>query len=159
MILRTNPAPARRVLAALLVTALVACLVGGVLANTRAAPQCTGRVLYRSNRSPVPGVLVEIVEAENDGRPTDEVLGSTHADAEGRFTVELTKATDEPVTLVVSAVRESAASGGDRRGEGYEIKTHRTLLGFLPHPSLTKANTVLIERRRPGQNVGDSEDN
>ena len=133
-------------------------LSGAVWAAGAAGPRYKGQVLYRANKSPVPGVLVEIVEAEDDGKPTDEVLGSTHADAEGHFTVELAKATDGPVTLVVSAVRESAASGGDRRGEGYEIKTHRTLLGFLPHPSATKPNTVLIERRRPGHASGGSDD-
>ena len=71
--------------------------------------------------------------------------------------VDVIKATDEPVTLVVSAVRESADSGGDRRGEGYEIKSRRTLLGYLPHPNLTKPNTILIERRRPGRG-GDEQD-
>ena len=152
---RTNPASVRRVLT----VALVAfCIVSGVSAGTRAVPRYTGCVLYRSNHGPVPGVLVELVEAEDDGKPTDEVLGSTHADAEGRFTVELAKATDGPVTLVVSAVGESGASGGDRRGVGSVVETRGRLLGFLPHPSATKPNTILIERRRPGQGRNESDD-
>ncbi len=117
-----------------------------------------GQVLYRANKSPVAGVLVEVVEAEDDGKPTDEVLGSAHADAEGRFMVELSRGTDKPVTLAVSAVRELADSSGDRRSEGYAIKTHRTLLGFLAHPSPTKPNTILIERRRVGRGSGNSDD-
>ncbi len=145
-----NLAP-RQTRLAVLGLALLLCLVGVATATPRADPRYTGRVLYRATRGPVPGVLVEIVEADGDGRPTDEVLGSTHADAQGRFVVLETNVTDAPVALVVSAVRESADSGGDRRGEGYEIRTHRTLLGFLPHPSLTKPNTILIERRRPGR--------
>ena len=118
----------------------------------------TGRVLYRGTRTPVPGVLVEIVEAKDDGRPTDEVLGSTRAEPDGRFTVVLDKPTDEKVTLAVSAVRTSADSGGDRRQEGYQIKTVRVPLGFLPFPSANKPNTVLIDRRKPGAPSG-GEDN
>lgn len=158
MSLRTDSTSVRRVLAATLVAALTVCLAGGILAGTHAVPHYAGRVLYRATHGPVPGVLVEVVEAEDDGKPTDEVLGSAHADAEGRFTVELPKGTDKPVTLVVSAVRESADSSGDRRSEGYAIKTHRILLGFLAHPSPTKPNTVLIERRRVGRGSGDSDD-
>ena len=61
-----------------------------------------------ANKAPVAGVLVELVEAEDDGKPTDEVLGSTRADAEGHFTVVLDRnppSRDKPVALVVSAVR------------------------------------------------------
>lgn len=111
-----------------------------------------GRVLYRANKAPVPGVLVELVEAEDDGRPTDEVLGQARADAAGRFTVTTDRPSRESrVALVVSAVRETAESGGDRRGEGYEIRSHRTTLGYLPDPSAAKPNTILIERRRIGR--------
>ena len=122
------------------------CLAGVALALS-SGPRYSGRVLYRGTKAPVPGVLVEVVEAEDNGEPTDEVLGSTHADAEGRFAVVLTERTDKPVALVVSAVRTSASSGGDRSTEGYDIKTHQTRLAFLPHPSPTKPNTRL--RRTP----------
>ncbi len=118
-------------------------------------PQYHGRVLYRDTKAPVAGVLVEVVEAENNGEPTDEVLGSTRADADGHFAVALTQPTDKPVALVVSAVRTSASSSGDRREEGYDIKTHQTRLAFLAHPSPTKPNTVLVERRRPGRSSGE----
>ena len=138
---------------ALLWLTSVAFAAGGFL------PRYKGQVLYRANKSAVAGVLVEVVEADNDGKPSDDVLGSTHADAEGRFTVELTQGTDKPVTLVVSAVRESADSSGDRRSEGYKIRTQRTVLGYLPHPSLTKSNTVLIERRQLGRGSHESDDN
>ena len=114
-------------------------------------PHYGGRVLYRGTKTPVAGVLVEVVEAEDNGEPTDEVLGSTRADADGRFVVTPTQPTDKPVALVVSAVRTSAHSGGDRSEEGYDIKTHQTRLAFLAHPSPTKPNTVLVERRRPGR--------
>ena len=110
-----------------------------------------GQVFYRANKAPVAGVLVELVEAEDDGKPTDEVLGSTRADAEGHFTVTPTETTNKPVALVVSAVRLSADSSGDRTSEGYDIKSHQTKLGFLPFPSTTKANAIYIERRRPGR--------
>ena len=123
---------------------LVAFAAGG-------GPHYTGRVLYRANKAAVAGVLVEIVEAEGNGEPTDEVLGSTRADAEGHFSVALTQATNRPVALVVSAVRLSADSSGDRSTEGYDIKSHQTQLGFLPFPSATKPNTIYVERRRPGR--------
>ena len=136
--------------------ALLLFVAGGLCA---AAPgvRYTGRVLYRGSKASAPGVLVEIVEAKDDGRPTDEVLGSARADEAGRFTVTLDKPTDERVTLTVSAVRTSAASGGDRRQEGYEIRTVRVPLGYLPFPSATKPNTVLIDRRKPGQPAGEDE--
>ncbi len=89
MSLRTDSTSVRRVLAATLVAALTVCLAGGILAGTHGGAPLRGRVLYRATMAPVPGVLVEVVEAEDDGKPTDEVLGSAHADAEGRFTVEL----------------------------------------------------------------------
>ena len=103
-------------------------------------------------------MLVEVVEAKDDGRPTDEVLGSSRAEPDGRFTVVLEKPTDEKVTLTVSAVRTSAESGGDRRREGYEIKALRVRLGFLPFPSAAKPNTVLIDRRALSRTAGE-EDN
>ena len=150
----------RSKLAAAPVAAIVAltwlCLAGAAFAQAGGSVY-KGRVLYRANKGPVPGVLVEIVRAEDDGKPTDEVLGSAHADAEGRFAVALEKPGRGPVALVVSAVRESAASGGDRRGAGYEVQTHRIQLGYLPNPSPTKGNTILIERRRPGRGSGDSD--
>lgn len=127
----------------------VLCLAGMVCAAGGGA-HYTGRVLYRANKAPVAGVLVEVVEAEDNGEPTDEVLGSARADADGRFAVVLAERTDKPVALVVSAVRTSARSGGDRREEGYDLKTHQTRLAFLAHPSSTKPNTIFIERRRPG---------
>ncbi len=117
----------------------------------------TGRVVYRGSKAAAPGVLVEVVEAKDDGRPTDEVLGSARAEADGRFTVTLVNPTNEKLALVVSAVRTSADSGGDRRGEGYEIKSHRTVLGFLPFPSATKPNTIFIERRKVGDPSGGGE--
>ncbi len=111
----------------------------------------TGRVLYRANKAPVAGVLVEIVEAEDNGEPTDDVLGSSRADADGRFVVALAEPTNKPVTLVVSAVRTTAETGGDKSESGIEVKAHRTRLGFLPHPSMTKPNTIFVDRRRPGR--------
>ena len=128
------------------------CLLAGGAWAAGGGVRYAGRVLYRANKAPVPGVLVELVEAEDDGRPTDEVLGQARADAAGRFTVTADRPSREPrLALVVSAVRETAESGGDRRGEGYEIRSHRTTLGYLPNPSATKSNTVYIEHRRPGR--------
>ena len=91
------------------------------------------------------------VAAKDSGEPTDKVLGSTRADADGHFIVVQTEATDRPIALVASAVRESADSSGDRRQEGYDIKSHLTRLGVLFNPSPTKPNTVLVERRQPGR--------
>ena len=125
------------------------CLMGIVLAA--GGQRYTGRVLYRANKAPVAGVLVEVVEAEDNGEPTDDVLGSARADADGRFTVALAEPTNKPVTLVVSAVRTTAETGGDKSESGIEVKAHRTRLGFLPHPSATKPNTLFIDRRRPGR--------
>ena len=125
--------------------------LAGTMGAAPSSQHYAGRVLYRANKAPVPGVLVEVVEAEDDGQPTDEVLGSVRADAEGRFTVMLTEPTNKPVTLVVSAVRATAETGGDKRADGIEVKTHRTLLGFLPHPSVSKPNTIYVERRKPGR--------
>ena len=133
-------------------------LLAGMLCAAAPGVRYTGRVLYRGTKTPVAGVLVEVVEAKDDGRPTDEVLGSSRAEPDGRFTVVLEKPTDEKVTLAVSAVRTSADSGGDRRQEGYQIRTVRVPLGFLPFPSATKPNTVLIDRRKPGRPSG-GEDN
>ncbi len=114
-------------------------------------PRYGGRVLYRGTKIPVPGVLVEVVEAEDNGEPTDEVLGSSRAEADGRFAVVLAERTDKPVALVVSAVRTSAKSGGDRSDDGYDIKTHQTRLAFLPRPSPNKPNTIFVDRRQPGR--------
>ena len=125
-------------------------LLAGMLCGAAPGLRYAGRVLYRGTKASAPGVLVEIVEAKDDGRPTDAVLGSARADEAGRFTVTLEKPTDARVTLTVSAVRTSADSGGDRRQEGYQIRTVRVPLGFLPFPSATKPNTVLIERRKAG---------
>ncbi len=111
----------------------------------------TGRVAYRSNKTNAGSLQVELVEAKDSGEPTDKVLGSTRADAEGHFIVMQTEATDRPVALVASAVRESADSNGDRRQEGYDIKSHLTRLGVLLNPSPTRPNTVLVERRQPGR--------
>jgi hypothetical protein len=108
-----------------------------------------GRILYRATKGPVAGVLVELVQARDDGQPTDNVLGSTRADPSGRFDVVPTEPVVGNVALVVSAVGDMADTGGDRRAEGYEIKTHRIPLGFLSRPSPTKSNTVLVTRRRP----------
>ena len=126
------------------------CLADVALA-AGSGPRYGGRVLYRGTKTPVPGVLVEVVEAEDNGEPTDEVLGSARAGADGRFAVVLAERTDKPVALVVSAVRTSAKSGGDRSEEGYDIKTHPTRLAVLAHPRPPKPNTVLVERRRPGR--------
>ena len=111
----------------------------------------TGRVVYRSNNANAGSLQVEIVEAEESGEPTDKVLGSTRADADGHFFVVQTEATDKPVALVAFAVRESAGSGGDRRTTGYDIQSHLIRLGALLRPSPTKSNIVLVEHRRPGR--------
>ena len=131
------------------------CVAGVAYASGGGGLRYTGRVLYRINKAPASGVLVELVEAEDDGQPTDEVLGSTRADTDGRFTVVSAGPTDKGVALVVSAVQNVADTSGDRRAEGYEIKTHRTQLGFLPHPSATKSNTLLITRHRPDRPTDD----
>ena len=111
----------------------------------------TGRVAYRSTHANAGSLQVEIVEAKDSGEPTDEVLGSTRADAEGHFVVVQTGSTDKRIALVASAVRESADSSGDRRQEGYDIKSHLTRLGVLLNPSPTKPNTILVEGRHPGK--------
>ncbi len=135
------------------------CLVVGAAQALNGGTRFTGRVMYRGTKTPAPGVLVEIVEAEDDGKPKDDdPLASVRADAQGRFTVVLSESTGEPVALVASAVRTSARSGGDRRSEGYDIKTHRTVLGFLPHPSATRPNTLFIERRKVGRSSDGDDD-
>ena len=144
----TNAQPRRLVSPALLCLGLL-CLAGLAHAVVNAGQRYTGRVLFRGTKSAAVGVLVEAVEAGDDGKPTDEVLGSARAEAGGHFTVVLTKGTNGPVALVVAAVQISAETGGDRRQEGYDLKTHRTLLGFLPNPSPTKPNTLLINPNRP----------
>ena len=126
------------------------CLAGIVHAGGP-GQRYVGRVVYRGSKASAGSLQIEIVEAKDSGEPTDNILGSTRADADGRFIVVQTEATDKPVALVASAVRESAGSGGDRRSEGYDIKSHLIRLGVLLNPSPAKANTVLVERRRPGQ--------
>ena len=111
----------------------------------------TGRVVYRGSNANAGSLQVEIVEVKDSGEPTDKVLGSTRADADGHFIVVQTEPTDRPVALVASAVRESADSSGDRRAEGYDIKSHLTRLGVLLNPSPAKANVIPVARRRPGQ--------
>ena len=143
------PGPVRRALALALAAGSLACL-GSVLATPRAEPRDPGGGGYRGNPPPGARGLGGGGGAAGDGRPTGEVLGHARTDAQGRFVVDVMKAADEPVSLAVSAVRESADSEGDRRSEGYEIKSRRTLLGYLPHPNLSKPNTILIERRRLG---------
>ena len=108
----------------------------------------SGRVVYRSTKASAGSLLIELVEAKDSGEPTDEVLGNTRADAEGHFTLEQKETTDKPMALVAFAVRETADSGGDRREEGYDIKSHMTRLGVLLNPSATKSNTVLVEYRK-----------
>ena len=129
---------------------ILLCIVGVAYAASGGL-HYTGRVLYRANKAPAGGVLVELVEAQEDGQPTDEVLGSTRAEADGRFTIVLAAPTQKNVALVVSAVGNNADTSGDRRQDGYEIKTHRVQLGFLPHPSSTKSNTLLIHPHRPAR--------
>jgi hypothetical protein len=133
----------------LLLTVLVAVCLARIALAAAPALHYSGRVLYRATKGPVAGVLVELVEARDDGQPTDNVLGSTRADTSGRFAVVPAGPVEGNVALVVSAVEDMADTGGDRRGEGYEIKTHRIPLGFLSRPSPTKSNTVLVTRRRP----------
>ena len=136
------------------------CLVGGMAQAINAGTRFNGRVLYRSSQKPASGVMVEIVAAEDDGKPKDDeddVLASTRADAEGRFSVTLPKGTDDAVALVASAVRVSAEAGGDRRREGYDLKKKRTMLGYVAHPNPAKPNTLFIERRKPGHSSDDED--
>ena len=137
------------------------CLAAGTVQALPPGTRFTGRVLYRGTKLAAPGVAVEIVEAEDDGKPKDgedDVLATVRADAQGRFTVVLPKTTDAPVALAASAVRVSAESGGDRRREGYEIKSRRTVLGFLAHPTPAKPNILFIERRKPGRPANGDDD-
>ena len=115
----------------------------------------TGRVVYRGSKASAGSLQIEVVEAKASGEPTDKILGSTRADAEGHFVVVQTETTDRPVALVASAVRESADSSGDRRAEGYDIKSHLIRLGVLFNPSPARANLVLVDRRRPGQSTNE----
>lgn len=130
------------------------CLAGIVYAGGPGL-RYTGRVVYRGSRANAGSLQVEIVEVKSSGEPTDNVLGSTRADADGHFVVAQTETTDKPVALIASAVRESAGSGGDRRQEGYDIKSHLTRLGVLLNPSPAKANVVFVEGRHPGQASGE----
>ena len=129
---------------------ILLCLAGIVHASSPGL-RYTGRVVYRSNKANAGSLQVELVEAEESGEPTDRVLGSTRADADGHFFVVQTEATDKPVALIAFAVRESADSGGDRRAEGYDIQSHLIRLGFLLNPSPAKPNIVLVEHRSPGR--------
>ena len=142
-----------------LITFVPFCLVllglAGIAFAAGSGTRFTGRVVYRGNKANAGSLQVEIVEAKDSGEPTDKILGSTRADADGHFIVLQTEETDRPVALVASAVRESADSSGDRRQEGYDIKSHMTRLGFLSHPSPMKPNTVLVDRRQ----LGHSSDN
>lgn len=126
--------------------------------DINAGTRYSGRVVYRGTKTAVPGVLIEAVEAENDGKPSDDALGRARADSQGRFTIVLTKSTDERITLVAFAVRTSAETGGDRRRKDFEIKSRRVQLGYLPDPSLAKPNVIAIEHRRPKHASGDSDD-
>ena len=133
---------------------VVFCLTGAAFAASTGL-HYTGRVVYRASKANAGSLQVDLVEAKDSGEPTDNVLGSTRADADGHFIVVQTETTNRPVALVASAVRESADSSGDRRAEGYEIKSHLTRLGVLFRPSATKANTVFVERRRVGRSSDD----
>ena len=139
----------RRLPAPVLLCLVLLCLAGIAQAVANAGQRYTGRVLFRGTNSAAVGVLVEAVEAEDDGKPPDEVLGSARSETGGRFTVVLAKGTNDPVALVVAAVQVSAETGGDRTREGYDLKTRRTLLGYLPNPNPTKPNTLLINPNRP----------
>ena len=59
-----RPTLRKAMAAAVIIMLLTLGVTGGVSAGTRAAAHYTGRVLYRSNKAPVAGVLVEAVEAE-----------------------------------------------------------------------------------------------
>ncbi len=52
----------------------------------------SGRALYRGTKAPVSDITVQVTGAKDDGSPTDDVFGTTHADARGRFTVDLDRA-------------------------------------------------------------------
>lgn len=111
----------------------------------------SGRVVYRTSGSAAPGITVQLVEARNNGEPTDRVLGTTRADAAGHFKVAPTQANAARVALVAAAAEVSADTGGDRREEGYQIKTRYIPLGSLPSPDPAKPNTILIDRRARGR--------
>ena len=125
-------------------------LASVVLAGGPSGLRYTGRVVYRSTKASAGSLLIELVEAKDSGEPTDEILGSTRADADGHFQLVQKETTDKPMALVASAVRESANSSGDRREEGFDIKSHMTRLGVLLNPSPVKPNTVFVEYRRVG---------
>ena len=111
----------------------------------------TGRVLYRGTNAPVADIMVQVAGAQDDGSPTDDVFGTAHSDTRGRFTVTSTARPGQRVVLVAAAVQETAETGGDRRGEGYEIKKRATVLGSLASPNPAGPNTLLVEPRRPGR--------
>ena len=118
----------------------------------------SGRALYRSTKTPVADITIQVAGARDDGSPTDDVFGTTRTDTRGHFTVTSTAPRDQKVVLVAAAVEESAETSGDRRAEGYEIKKHETVLGSLPFPSATAANTLLVEPRKPGRASVESDD-
>ena len=117
----------------------------------------SGRAIYRSTKAPVPDITIQVAGARDDGSPTDDVFGEAHTDTRGHFTVSSTAPTDQRVVLVAAAVKEVAETGGDRRGEGYEVKKHETVLGTLPSPNAKAANTLLVEPRKPGGASGESD--
>ncbi len=112
-------------------------------------PAYSGRVVYRTTKGAASGVTVELVEAKDNGEPTDRVLGTTRADAAGHFKVAPTQVNAARVALVAAAAEVSADTGGDRREEGYQVKTRLIPLGSLPFPDPAKPNTILIDRRTP----------
>lgn len=107
----------------------------------------SGRALYRSTKAPASGITIEVSGTNADGSPTDDVFGETHTDTQGHFTVTSTAPRDQRVVLVAAAVKQVAATGGDRRDEGYEVKTLETVLGTLPNPSAA-SNTLLVNPNR-----------
>ena len=114
----------------------------------------SGRVLYRETNAPVADITVQVAGAREDGSLTDDVFGTAHSDARGHFTVTSTAPSNRRVALEAVAVEETADSGGDRRGEGYEIKKSVTVLGTLAFPNPAAPNTLLVEPRRPSPGPG-----
>ena len=53
----------------LLKVAFILLCVAGIAYASSGGMRYTGRVLYRINKAPAAGVLVELVEAEDDGQP------------------------------------------------------------------------------------------
>lgn len=116
----------------------------------------SGRAVYRSTKTPVPDLTIEVSSTNADGSPTDDIFGEARTDARGHFTLTSTAPPGQRVVLVAAAVEQVAATGGDRRAEGYEVKKHETVLGTLLSPSAKAANTLLVEPRKPGRASGGS---